>query len=161
MPKYVTPQPLYPNPFFVHKKDGSVRMYINCRALSNSTIKNTFPLPLDELLNCLHGATVVEVNDLKSAHHQKRIARQDIPKISFTDKIWSLRVFIDPIWVNRCTCCAPSTDEQPGTLRLSLPGRSVDVQHERSRTQRTFAFGAGNAERSSTFDDDHFWPRPK
>ena len=42
---------------FVAKKDGSLRMVIDYRALNKQTVKNRYPLPrIDDLLNQLQGA---------------------------------------------------------------------------------------------------------
>ena len=44
---------------FVGKKDGSLRMCIDYRALNKITVKNKYPLPrIDQLLNSLSGAKV-------------------------------------------------------------------------------------------------------
>ena len=46
---------------FVKKKDGTMRMCIDYRALNEITIKNSYPLPrIDELFDRLHGAKVFQ-----------------------------------------------------------------------------------------------------
>jgi hypothetical protein len=52
----------------VLKKDGTLRMCIDYRALNKKTIKNRYPIPrIDELMDELHGAVFfsnTEVNSL-------------------------------------------------------------------------------------------------
>ena len=51
--------------FFVQKKDGSLRLVTNYRALNAVTIKNRYPLPLiDKLLNTLGGTAIFSKIDL-------------------------------------------------------------------------------------------------
>jgi len=43
--------------FFIKKKDGSLRLVQDYRALNAKTVKNTYPLPLiSDLINRLRGA---------------------------------------------------------------------------------------------------------
>src|SRR5882762_672834 len=43
--------------FFIKKKDGSLQLVQDYRALNAKTIKNVYPLPLiSDLINCLRGA---------------------------------------------------------------------------------------------------------
>src|SRR5271169_2813981 len=69
---------------FVKKKDGSLRMCIDYRALNSQTVKNRYALPrIDELFDRLHGAKVFSKIDLTSGYWQIAIAADDRPKTAF------------------------------------------------------------------------------
>ena len=69
---------------FVAKKDGSLRMVIDYRALNAITIKNCYPLPrIEDLFDQLSKATIFSSIDLQSGYHQIRITPEDIPKTAF------------------------------------------------------------------------------
>ena len=58
----------------VPKKDGKCRMCIDCRAISNITVKYRHPIPrFDEL----HGANIFSKIDLKIDYHQIRMRKGD------------------------------------------------------------------------------------
>ena len=58
----------------VEKKDVSLRMVVDYRALNEVTIKNKYPLPMiNDLFDQLQGAKVFAKIDLRSGYHQLKI----------------------------------------------------------------------------------------
>ena len=71
----------------VEKKDGSLRMVVDYRALNEVTIKNKYPQPMiNNLFDQLQGAKVFSKIDLRSGYHQLKIREQDKPKTTFTTR---------------------------------------------------------------------------
>lgn len=69
---------------FVLKKDGSLRMCIDYRALNQATISNAYPLPrIDDLLDQLSGSHYFTSLDLTAGYHQLPLCPSDIEKTAF------------------------------------------------------------------------------
>ncbi len=68
----------------VRKKDGSIRLCVDYRALNEKTRRDAYPLPrIDEALDSLKGAKYFSSIDLAQGYHQVAIEEEDIPKTAF------------------------------------------------------------------------------
>ncbi|GLB45814.1 putative retrotransposable element tf2 155 kda protein type 1-like [Lyophyllum shimeji] len=64
--------------FFIKKKDGSLRLVQDYRALNVITVKNRYPLPLiSELINNLRGAQYFTKLDVQWGYNNVRIKEGD------------------------------------------------------------------------------------
>ena len=66
------------------KKDDTLRMCIDYRALNKKTLKNMYPISrVDELMDELRGTQCFSKIDLRFRYHQIPVREQDIPKTAF------------------------------------------------------------------------------
>jgi hypothetical protein len=80
---------------FVHKKDGTLRMCVDYRALNKAMVKNRYPLPrIDDLFDRLSGAKVFSRIDLRSGYYQIRIAEGDEEKTACRTKYGSYEFLV-------------------------------------------------------------------
>ena len=83
---------------FVRKKDGSLRMVIDYRALNKKTVKDRYPLPrIDELIDKLGRAKFFTKMDLQQGFYQIRIREEDVPKSAFSTPWGSYQLLVMPM----------------------------------------------------------------
>jgi len=91
---------------FVKKKDGTLRLCVDYRALNKITVKNRCPLPLiNETMDQLKDATIFSKIDLKGAYNLIRIAEGDEWKTAFRTRYGHFEYLVMPFGLTN----APAT----------------------------------------------------
>lgn len=82
---------------FVKKKDGSLRLCVDYRALNKVTVKNRYPIPLiSELLDRLGEAKIFTKIDLRGAYNLVRIKPGDEWKTAFRTRYGHFEYLVMP-----------------------------------------------------------------
>jgi hypothetical protein len=91
---------------FVDKKDGTLRMCVDYKALNKATVKNRYPLPrIDDLFDRLSRTKVFSRIDLRLGYYQIRIAEGDEEKTACRIRYGSYEFMVMPFGLTN----APAT----------------------------------------------------
>ena len=91
---------------FAKKKDGTLRLCVDYRALNAITRKDKYPLPrIDEQIDNMRESTVFSKLDLTSGYHQLRVAREHVQRTAFVTRFGTYQFRVMPFGLTN----APAT----------------------------------------------------
>ena len=91
---------------FARKKDNTLRLCIDYRALNKITVKDRYPVPrIDEMLDEMVHATWFSKLDLQQGYHQILVIPEHVERTAFNTKYGSFQFKVMPFWL----CNAPAT----------------------------------------------------
>jgi len=91
---------------FAKKKDGTMRLCVDYRALNQITRKDKYPLPrIDEQIDNMRESTVFSKLDLISGYHQLRVAREHVQRTAFVTRFGTYQFRVMPFGLTN----APAT----------------------------------------------------
>jgi hypothetical protein len=83
--------------FFVKKKDGTLRLFIDFRQWNKVTVKNKYPLSrIDDLFDQLNDGNIFSKIDLRLGYHQVRIKDEYISKTTFRTRYGHYELTVVP-----------------------------------------------------------------
>jgi hypothetical protein len=83
---------------FVKKRDGSLRMVVDYRALNKKTVKDRYPIPrIADLVDRLGSAKIFSKIDLQQGFYQVRVRESDIHKTAFVTPDGSFELLVMPM----------------------------------------------------------------
>ena len=91
---------------FARKKDNTLRLCIDYRALNKTTVKDRYTLPrIDEMLDEMVESTWFSKLDLQQGYHQIRVIPEHVERTAFNTKYGSFQFKVMPFGM----CNAPAT----------------------------------------------------
>ncbi len=93
--------------------NGSIRLLIDYRGLNDITYKEAYPFPnIKDQISDLREAKVFSQIDLDKGYYQIKIKNSNIFKNSFHAPFWSIRIFKNAFWSDKCTPCIPKSNDK-------------------------------------------------
>ena len=101
----------------VKKKDGTMRLCVDYRALNKATVKDVFPLPrVDDVFDQMKNAKFFSKLDMQQGYHQMRVKPDDVHKTAFRTRFGNWSWLVMPFGL----CNAPASWQR--LMQVTLEG---------------------------------------